>query len=290
MDIIRPEYFFQPKYIFKKFFKNSRNNVEVTMHKKFKSVLGFELIAPSSDPIGLSLESYGVYDLAVTETIERIATKGDMVMDIGANIGYTTSLLAKKVGATGKVFSYEPVVQIFSYLQKNKELFEERYQYNNININNFALSSEEGIQLMEQYEDNWGRSRIISSDSSGNTKQEKVVTKTLDNEIEKISGTINLLKIDVEGHEMEVFKGGIHALQNKKISNILFEEHESSSPIFDFLESFGYKIYYLQKGLLKLQLQPKNFKHNSAFEPPNYLATIDPKIEQKFSSLGWKSL
>ncbi len=290
MDFVRPEYFFQPKYIFKKLFKNKSTNVGDNMYKKFKSSLGFELIAPSTDPIGLCLESYGVYDLAVTETIERVAIKGDVVMDIGANIGYTTCLLSKKVGAMGKVFSYEPVSQIFSYLKKNKELFSAHHQYNNININNIALSSKEGEQLMEQYEDNWGRSRIVNNETSSNTKKEKVITKTLDKEIERITGTINLLKIDVEGHEMEVFKGGINALQAKKIINILFEEHESSSPIFDFLESFGYTVFYLQKGLLKLNLKPRNFKHNSAFEPPNYLATLDAGIQQKFNSLGWKSL
>ena len=53
----------------------------------------------------IALEKYEPYE---TDLIQRQVGIGDVVVDVGANIGYYTILLAKKVGKTGKVYAFEP--------------------------------------------------------------------------------------------------------------------------------------------------------------------------------------
>ena len=48
----------------------------------------------------------GIYDLIVTEILWRLINKGEIAVDVGANIGYMTSLMAAKVASSGKVYSY----------------------------------------------------------------------------------------------------------------------------------------------------------------------------------------
>ena len=53
--------------------------------------------------------------------LKQYVKKGDIVLDIGANIGFYTKILAELVGENGKVYAFEPDKTNFSYLMKNSE-------------------------------------------------------------------------------------------------------------------------------------------------------------------------
>lgn len=72
-----------------------------------------------------TFQAYGmalVHEEETTALFRRIVKQGDVVLDIGANIGYFTILAAKAVGTAGKVFSFEPEPTNFKYLSKNIEV------------------------------------------------------------------------------------------------------------------------------------------------------------------------
>ena len=60
-----------------------------------------------------------MYETEVTESLWRLARVGDLAVDVGANIGYMTSILAVKAGARGKINSFEPHPTIFQRLRLN---------------------------------------------------------------------------------------------------------------------------------------------------------------------------
>jgi protein-L-isoaspartate O-methyltransferase len=68
---------------------------------------------------GKALLNQGVYDLAVFEEIWRLCDKGETALDIGANIGIMTALLAHRVGSSGKVLCFEADPAIRTELQAN---------------------------------------------------------------------------------------------------------------------------------------------------------------------------
>ena len=87
--------------------------------------------------IGLSLREYGEYSELELSTIQQFIKKGDVVFDIGANIGAFSVPLAKKVGPTGKVYSFEPQPYIAELLNQNIKSNKLR----NVKISRKALGS-----------------------------------------------------------------------------------------------------------------------------------------------------
>src|SRR4030042_7144688 len=63
-----------------------------------------------------------IHEKATTELFKTMVKEGDVVLDMGANIGYFTILAARLVGKKGKVYSFEPEPRNYSYLKKNIEL------------------------------------------------------------------------------------------------------------------------------------------------------------------------
>ena len=60
------------------------------------------------ETIGRAILRLGVYDLCVSESICRLLDPGESAIDVGANLGYMTSLMAAKAGKCGSVESFEP--------------------------------------------------------------------------------------------------------------------------------------------------------------------------------------
>jgi len=75
-----------------------------------------------------------------TEFIKNNIKKEDIVIDIGANIGYFTLLLSKQVGDKGKVFSFEVETENFKLLEKNVK----ENHIRNVMLENVAVSEKEG--------------------------------------------------------------------------------------------------------------------------------------------------
>jgi FkbM family methyltransferase len=140
-----------------------------------------------------------------------------VVFDIGANIGVFTCFAAN-LAKKGKVFSFEPVSFVFDLLKKNTR------EYDNVECYKIGFGSEidEKEILIRQW--NPGYSTIqdspIERPHQSFDLKEKIEILTLDSFVEeKNLGKIDFIKIDVEGYEIEVLKGGIETI--KKFRPIL---------------------------------------------------------------------
>src|SRR5277367_6448201 len=75
-----------------------------------------------SEGIDFSIYLLGAFERSTVVTLEKLVKSGDVVMDIGANIGAHTLGLARSVGPSGRVFAFEPTDFAFDKLQRNLDL------------------------------------------------------------------------------------------------------------------------------------------------------------------------
>lgn len=145
-------------------------------------------------------------------------SENDVVWDVGANIGYFTQKFAEKVGENGRIIAFEPAQS--SYLT----LVENCSKYKNVHCNNLALSNKSGsFYFKESSIDNDPTNCLVDE---GTLNAEKVDVASGDELVinNKIP-TPNVIKIDVEGYELEVIEGIKKMLLNPILKKIFIEIH-----------------------------------------------------------------
>jgi FkbM family methyltransferase len=162
---------------------------------------------------------------------------GDVVVDIGAHIGYYTIHAAKSVGPDGLVVSVEPDPRNFELLKKNVEY----HNLQNVKLMNCALSSYEGSALFG-LSNNPLFSQLISKDASSEHSRYSVDVTTLDNLCRDLNiNQINWLKIDVENGALDVLKGGSRILRTQ--ANAIIEVPDSAT--LSMLKDLGFSLHPL---------------------------------------------
>lgn len=167
---------------------------------------GHQFYAYKRDVIGRTLFRTGRYDVQLSDwLVDRFSAQGGNFIDVGANLGYFTCLLSRLTGLNGRVLAIEPEPANFRLLQKNVEA----NGLTNVSAVQVALGEQTGEVALNIYKrSNRGRHSIIAP-GSGETVQvplqrlDDVVTTTLGSDTE-----ISFMKIDVEGYEPFVLKGG----------------------------------------------------------------------------------
>ena len=161
------------------------------------------------------------YEKEVNKTIQYNVRQGDIVWDIGANIGAYTSIFSKLVGKKGKVYAFEPHPKTFEKLSFLKS--------KNVIALNFGLSNDKGNLLFsskEGSEDSSEYNSIVNNEYVGKTITVRI--ETADYIIKSnIVDIPNFIKIDVEGSELFVLHGMSLLLKNKALRNLIIEVHHS---------------------------------------------------------------
>jgi FkbM family methyltransferase len=154
----------------------------------------------------------GCYDLETAAIIERFVKLGDVCIDIGANVGAISFALAKKVGAHGKVYSFEPGGFLFGRLVDNIRL---NPGYEKI-ICPFKVgfSDKKEARFWNEDKQNRGNASFLFLDSN---QDERVELISFDHLIsEQNLDRLDFVKIDVEGMEYEVIKGAVETIRKYK--------------------------------------------------------------------------
>lgn len=167
------------------------------------------------DSLGLSI--WGTWEPFETQLIQNLVQPGDVVVDAGANIGYYTLLLARRVGAGGHVYAFEPAPDNFTILQENIA----RNGYRNVTAEQKALADVSGIETLALSSTNYGDHRLQSADSASESAQ--VETTTLDSYLDARDTDITLLKMDVQGAELRVLRGMMNLLMRRAPLTLLVE-------------------------------------------------------------------
>lgn len=262
----RPEFYFNPRYIVQYPFRKTQVG-----DKKVATVFGTNIQVNSADTIGKAIYRTGLYDLALTEMIFRLVHEGAKTVDVGANMGYVTQLMSKKVGMGGKTVCIEPNPLVLDSLVKNIEALPTS---NNVTLLRMAVSNFTGTAPMVfpvGYENNKGLAQLGNAGTSGECMVP--VSRLCDLGLP----TIDVLKIDAEGHELKILQGAESMLMERQITHILYEDFGAfPTPIHQYLQGFGYAVFRLEKGWLGPKLNHPALPHQIQYwETINYLATLD---------------
>lgn len=153
---------------------------------------------------------------------------GDVVWDIGANLGLYTEKFLEKVGSGGAVVAFEPVSDCFAVLRSK---FTGK---SNVTLEPLALSSSNGVGTMKLASDPLGAThQLVDSAHSPVEASAQVTIVTADSYVARSRAIPNVVKIDVEGFEYEVFKGMKTLLAEPTLRGVFCEMH------FALLESRG---------------------------------------------------
>ena len=202
----KPAYSLYQRIIASRMFKNSIPTNIVTADGFQIEILSKEHKEHIED-ISTELLFKGVHEPMTTKIFKQILKPGDIVVDVGANIGYFTLLSSKLVGYRGIVYAFEPDANNMRILLRNAEInhFE--------NIRPYQVAVSNGI----------GRATFYTS-SKECARHSLIKTKEHDNntvvEVDKIdnivTGNIKLLKTDTEGNELAVLQGAEKIITNSE--------------------------------------------------------------------------
>lgn len=196
-----------------------------------------------------SILTTGTYEAEIGKIISMSLTENGVALDIGCNIGLQSLRMSRAVGKTGRVIAFEPLDYLRQKCEKNFEL----NIANNIDLLPYALSdqaSEMNIKINTQL---WNQGTFSLSQKSEGDLEQLIVIKVAD-ELEVIQNlkNLDLIKIDVEGFELNVLKGLIKTLKKFK-PRIIFELDinywkRNNQPIEEcylLLGEIGYKFYQI---------------------------------------------
>ncbi len=254
---------------------------------------GLTIRAKPRENHGRALLSLGVIDLAVTETLWRLAQEGETAIDVGANIGYMTAVLARRVGAGGTVWSFEAHPALHQELLHNVAAWRRELPRTELRPTHVAVSERRGqvaLHVPEAFEANRGLAsvRAVNVAEAGEIQVE---CAPLD---ELIGGAhVGVLKIDVEGHELAVLRGSRRLLEERRMRDCVFEEHHPyPTDTTRFLEERGYTVFRIARGFRGPQLlAPRSSAPRSVWEPTSFIATSDPgRASTVLGARGWRSL
>ena len=202
--------------------------------------------------------SHIVYDDDIEEGKSKQAfldliDDGDIVIDVGANIGEYSLIAAQKVKQNGKVISIEPLKETAQTLTKNFQL----NNFTNYEVITKVIGNEnKKVNLYKQMAG--GTMGFVDSTLIGRKfeKVDEVEMTTIDEILSTRNiENVKIMKIDIEGYEFELLKGAKNSLQNKKIENMMIEVHInylkekgiSEKQFYDYLTKQGYVVDTIQK-------------------------------------------
>jgi len=226
---------------------------------------GGPLLAPLDDWVGRAVYFAGDLDRKVSHLCRRLLRPGDIGLDIGANIGLVTLLMARLVGPNGHVHLVEPNPTNLDFLRASLE----RNGFTNVTTHAVALGDQPGELELAIPAGNRGAASLVAGRITNAISTFPVPVVRLD-DLPGLSGRpIRLMKIDVEGFEAQVLAGAGKLFATNPPDAVLFESNDGSSPatgaVFRALINHGYKIFAVPRRLFRLAVIP--IEPNSTLTP-----------------------
>jgi FkbM family methyltransferase len=206
-------------------------------------VQGLRLWVDPASNFGKRVLREGNYEADLTAGFRELLKPGQTFVDVGANEGWFSMIAAKLVGQCGRVLACEPQERLWPAILKNISL----NGFTNVQLLPFAVGSKRGRSEINLYPSvNTGSSHI------GGTKRRWEKTQAIEvlpllAVLESLCGCVDLMKIDVEGFELQALQGAGQHL-GSTIRRIVVEIHPgplqalgaSEADVMRLLESKGY--------------------------------------------------
>ncbi len=210
------------------------------------------ILVPLDDFVGRSIFLLGGFEPRVSWCIREFVRQGDTVVDVGANLGCMSLLMAQQVGESGRTIAFEPSPRCLPYLEatlsRNKDL--------RIELSTLGLAETSRRLTLSVPPENLGRASLVKGRAGINTD---------DYEVEVVSFTdfcqrnnvrrVDFMKLDVEGFESEVLKGIFSGDERIHPKRIVFEQRRGDSDAIALCQEHGYGVLGISHaGLLKPRL------------------------------------
>lgn len=196
--------------------------------------------------ISRELTIYGVHEKNSTAAIKRILKPGMKILECGANIGYYAMLEARLVGSTGKIYAVEPSPKNIAWLTRNIAI----NNYEQIEVIPGAFGAEKGTAPF--YVDiRSNLSSFVKRDDLTEFEVVDVEMMNIDSFMALPDHDVDLIRMDVEGYETEILKGGEKTLMSDRAPKYFFiEVHcellkkrgSGGFEIAKYLRQFGYEV------------------------------------------------
>jgi len=213
----------------------------------YKTKYGDRFYLNSYGCIDNNIKKFSVWEPASTNIVHSIVKQGDVVLDIGANIGYFTVIMSKIVGEAGKVLAFEPTKHFGEVLQKTIEV----NALKNVRLYNYGLS-DKSSETKISIGDSSATIHWLDNQGGGGVRGvESITLKKLDD----IANSLNIekldfIKIDVDGHEPAFLEGAWNTIDKYKPIILMEIDHlhylKAGVTAWDFynkLREKGYHIY-----------------------------------------------
>ena len=205
-----------------------------------------------NDSISDMIKEYSVWEEHVTNFFVSHVQPGEIVVELGANIGYYSTLLAKLVTKTGKVYAYEAdsdVIKLADLSLKINKLSDI------VELKSLCVSNHKGITEFvckkpssdHSFTSDIGGAHIKRKDSEGEIR--KVPTVSLDEDLPNLSH-VDWMKIDIEGSEILAIQGAKRLIESSPNLKIVMEwapnmlkEYGNLENLIDYLFESGFSAY-----------------------------------------------
>jgi FkbM family methyltransferase len=207
---------------------------------------GYRIAAPLNDYVGRAVFYFGDLDRKITWVCSQLVRPGDVVLDIGANLGLVTLILSSIVGEDGQVHAFEPNPNMQSFIEQAIV----RNGVTNVQLHRIALGAQAGELMLSVPDGNAGAASLVADRQVSESTRLTVPVRTLSSVLADLDiGHIRLVKMDVEGFEPEVLAGASDFFAQCPPDAILFELNDATEselydhPTIKLLEKFGYGFF-----------------------------------------------
>ena len=179
--------------------------------------------------------------------LPQLLRRGDIAIDIGANLGYYTSPMANIVGAEGRVYAVEPVPVIFSVLERNVRGKE------NVSLMNYALGEQDSTiemandSVAEAGYFGTGRNFISEGKLSGEAIRFTAQMRR-GSELFAALERVDFIKCDIEGYERVVIPELRPIIERHHPTVLIETDGQTREQIIEIFTAMGYKAYMLMDG------------------------------------------
>ena len=250
-------------------YEEAFSKINSGVRSEYIEIDGQKLFLDKEDSLLLSTRKNN-YDKFEVECLKQIIKKGDIVVDLGANIGYYTLILAQLVGKSGHVYSFEPDPSNFEILSKNVK--ENKHEH--VTLVQKAISDKNSKIKLYVSKRNLASHRIF--DAEDKRESIEVDVTTLDEYFKKFKKPIKFIKMDVEGAEGATILGASKIIEDSKNLVIMMEYFPK------WIKKFGDVPEEILKSLVGKKFKLFNInKKNKKLDPILITNFVEEYNEQK---------
>jgi FkbM family methyltransferase len=218
--------------------------------------IGYVQITNPADLIQRGLILRGVWEPNILERIQQYVKPGAIALDVGAYIGTHTLAMARAAGPSGRIHAFDPSAEAVTQLERNLLL----NSIENVTVHQLALGAESTVGFIGELDKNNAGANVACTQAdiaSGNLHCKSIANVERGFEMVRLDDldirNISFVKIDVEGHELDVLTGGEKTFARDRpvvIIEIWTDQHrpeaaENKAKVFAVLERLGYEVEQL---------------------------------------------